>query len=219
MRRQAVVGISEVPDVIHHDEHPSHVRPDHVLLVLGRIDIPPCGHTEDVEQTGKSVEYVVPAAIQPNTFARQPPFVPTADSGLEIRADSDKDVDSHDDERERLEPALGTDTPLVLNHHETDTAGQGSIQFRIVEPTVHVHMRLVVQRPVGPHTCTYRDGNEIDRQCQRNSKECDGSTEFGTPRKLIPQNQSCKDHKKHNPLNQSVLSINLKKHKLVILKD
>ena len=32
--RQAVVGVAEVPNIVCDDEYPSHVRPQHVLLLL-----------------------------------------------------------------------------------------------------------------------------------------------------------------------------------------
>ena len=148
MSRQAVVGVCKVPDVIDKDVNPGHIGPDHVLLVLGRIYIPPCGHTEDVQKTGNAVHDIVPAAILPYAFRGEPPLVPAHHCALEVGDTCNEDVDCNDDEREGLEPVLCTDTPFVLNHHEADTAGRCCIQFGIVEPALHIDVSLVF-KPAG----------------------------------------------------------------------
>ena len=218
VRRQAVVGVSEVPDVVDNDVHPGHVRPDHILAVFRRIDVPPCGHTEDVDQTGHTVHHVVPATVLPNALRGKPPFVPTHDSGLEVRGAGDEDVDSHDDEREGFEPVLGTYAPFVLDHHETDTACRGSVEFSVVEPAAHVHMRLVRKRPVGSHACTDSDSSEIDGQGHRNDKERNDAAGLSATSELIEQDKSYEDYNQHPPLREGMLSINLKKHCVLILK-
>ena len=151
--------------------------------------------------------------------SEQTPCWPGPSCGYEIRCASDEDVNRHDDKRERFEPAFGTDTPLVLNHHKTDTAGQGCVQLSIVEPTLHVHVRLVGQRPLSAHADTDSDGYEIDGKCQGHSKERDSTAQFGTTCKLVPKNQSTEDCEQHDPLDQAVFAINFKKHSFLMIND
>ena len=212
VRRQAVVGISEVPDIVDHDIDPGHVRPDHILLILGGPDAPPGRHAEDVEQSGHAVHHVVPAAILPDAFGGQPPLVPAHHGALKVRDAGDEDVDGDNHEREGLEPMLGTDAPLVLDHHETDTPGRSGIQFGIVEPALHIDMRLVFQRPLRSGTDSQPDGEEIDGQRQRDDQERDDTASLGAAGKLIKKDQAQQDHDQHAPLSEGVLSINLEKH-------
>ena len=154
----------------------------------------------------------MPAAIEPHTFTGEPPAVPSLDGRLEIGSHRDEDVDCHDDERERLEPMLGTDPPLVLDHHEADTSSKGCIQLGIVEPSVHIQMRLVLQCPFRSVGRTDGDSDEIDGQESRNDKEHDGTASLGAASKFIQEDEAEKHDQQHPPLSKGVSPINLEKH-------
>ena len=216
---QAVVGVGEVPDVVDQDVDPRHVGPDHVLLVLRRVDVPPGGHAEDVEQAGQAVEHVVPAAEEPHALAAEPPLVPAHDGALEVGDHGDEDVDGHDDEGEGLEPVLGADAPFVLDHHEADAAGEGGVELGVVEPAVHVDVGLVVHGPFGTAVGSDGDGHEVDRQQYRYDEEGDGTAQLGAARKLVPEDQACQHHQQHPPLCKGISPINLEKHRFVFLVD
>ena len=141
---QVVVGVSKVPDIVNQDVNPDHIRPDHVLFVFGGVNLPPAGHTEDIQDTGDTVHDVMPAAIEPNALGGLPPAVPAFDGRLKITADSNHNVDGYDDKGERLKPMGFADAPLVFNHHKADTSCQSCIEFCVVEPAVHVQIGAVV---------------------------------------------------------------------------
>ena len=96
MRRQIVIGISKIPDIIGNDVTPGHIRPQHILLVLGRINAPPAGHTENIDNSCNTVHHIVPASIKPYALRRQPPGAPSVDSGLKIAGHGDQNIDSYD---------------------------------------------------------------------------------------------------------------------------
>ena len=212
VRGQAVVGVGEVPDVIDHDEDPGHIGPDHIFLVFGREDIPPSGHTEDVEQTGDAVHHVVPAAIKPHAFRGEPPLVPAHKGGLEVGGHGDEDVDGHDDEGERFEPVFGADAPFVLDHHKADAAGERGVELGVVEPAVHIDVRLVGECPLGSGAGSDGDGHEIDRQDDRDDEKGDDAAGFGATGKLVEQDETHEDDEQHPPLGQGISPINLEKH-------
>ena len=62
------------------------------------------------------------------------------------------------------------------------------------------------------HTGTDGNSNEIHGQRQRNGEESDGSAHLRATGELIPKNQTSQNNDQHCPLDESVLSIDLKKH-------
>ena len=215
--RQAVVGVCEVPDVVNHDIDPRHVGPDHVFFILGGIDIPPCGHTEDVDDTGHAVHHIVPAAVLPNAFGGKPPFVPAHRGALEVGNAGNQDVNGHDDERERLEPMLGTDAPFVLDHHKADTSSGGGIELGVVEPALHIDVGLVFQRPLRAVAHAHGNREEVGRQGDGDDQEGEDAAELGATGELVEQDETHEDDEQHSPLSQGISPINLEKHSGFIL--
>ena len=85
-------------------------------------------------------------------------------------------------------------SPMIFDDHKTDTTGQRRIELGIVEPTVHMHISLIIQRPLYALRRTYINRNEIHRQHRRDHKETDCAARLGTPRDLIHNDQPGKDH-------------------------
>ena len=85
---------------------------------------------------------------------------------------------------------FGTDAPFVFDHHKTDTACKGSVKLGIVEPSVHVNMRLVVDSPIRAHACANVDGNEINGQDNRNGEKGNKTAEFRTASELVEQDKA-----------------------------
>ena len=141
--RQTVVGVSKIPDIINDDVNPDHVGPDHILFILGRVNCPPAGHTEDVDNTCDAVEHIVPAAVQPYILAGEPPLIPAFECRFKIAGNGDQDIDGNDDEGISLEPVGFADAPAVFDHHETDTACKCRIKLCVVKPAVHIQISLV----------------------------------------------------------------------------
>ena len=152
MSRQAIIGIAEVPQVIGDDEDPSHVRPEHILALLGDIDAEPPGHAGDIQKARYAIEHIMPATVQYHAFGGYPARTPGTESALEIRCHSDQDIDGHDDERECLEPVRTAHlAPRILQHHEADAPRCSRIDLRVMEPAIHIRMGRVVQCPFGTH--------------------------------------------------------------------
>ena len=165
MGRQIQVSILEVPDIISQNVYPYHIRPQHILFVFGGVDTPPAGHTNDIEQTCQTVQYIPPAAVQPYTLGRQPPAASQGtctDRRFKVRSHCDQDVDGHDHKRECLKPVRFPQfSPMVLQDHKSDTACSCRIQFRIVEPAVHMYVCIIVQCPFRTGCCPDIDGDKI----------------------------------------------------------
>ena len=213
MGGQAIVGVAEVPQIVGHDEHPGHVRPEHVVLLLGGVDAEPAGHAEDIEDAGQAVEHVVPATVEGHAFSGDPGGAPAADGGFEVRDHGDEDVDGHDHEREALEPVGFADrAPLVFEGHKADAADGGRVELGVVEPAGHVHVGRVVECPVGAHCGGGVDGDEVDGQHSRDDEEGDDAAGFGATSQFIGANKAAEDEYPANPLVDGVVAVDLKQH-------
>ncbi len=199
MGRKVAVSVLKVPYIISNDEPYGHVRPEHILLTLGGVDSPPTGHTEDVDNTCDGVNDVPPTAVEPYVLRREPPATcksagsESLNSRLDVGCNSDKDVDTNDNERPRLEPFLCADTPLILKHDETYTADICCIELSIMEPTIHVDVCVIVNCPINASASCNCDNDEINSKCERqNNENCD-SAEFGATSDFVHDNQTSKD--------------------------
>ena len=138
MCRQTVVGIGEIPYIIDQDVNPDHIRPDHVFFVFGCVDSPPSGHTQNIDDSGNSVKYVVPSSVQPYIFRGQPPGIPSVDGRFKITCNGDQNIDGNDGKGIGFKPVSFSDSPFVFDHHKSDTSGQCGIEFGVMEPAVHI---------------------------------------------------------------------------------
>ena len=154
----------------------------------------------------------MPSTIEPDLLRRKIPAVPSLDGGFEIGSDGNEDVNGYDDEWERLEPVLLTDTPLVLDHHEANAPGESGIEFRIMEPAVHIEIGLVVERPFSTGRDPNLDCDEVGSESQRKREEHHGSAEFCPPCKFVEKYESDEDSEHGNPLIDSHISINMEQH-------
>ena len=104
------------------------ITKDTATELLGRVDAPPAGHDEDVQEAGNAVEHVMPAAVQGDAFRGHPRGAERAHGAFEVADHGNQDVDGHDHEREALEPFGFADlAPLVFECHEADAACGGRI--------------------------------------------------------------------------------------------
>ena len=214
--RQAVVGILEVPEVVGQNVAPRHVGPEHVLLILGGVDAPPRGHAEDVDDAGDAVHPVPPAAIEPDILRGEPPAVAellhrdgAADAGLEVARHGDQDVDGDDGEGEHLEPIRLADAPLILEHHEADAPGGGGVELGIVEPTVHVGVSLVVERPLRAIVRADVDRDEVHRQHGGQHQKADDAAGLAAAGKFVGKDQSREHQHEAEELVQGGFAIEL----------
>ena len=217
MGGQVVVGILEVPQVIGDDEQPGHVRPEHVVVLFGRVDAPPARHAEDVQDTGDAVYPVPPAAVQPNVLAGEPPAVSglsqghcAADAGFKIAAHGDEDIDGDDDERKNLEPLRLSYAPFILQHHKPDAARGGGVQLGVVEPAVHMRVGGVVQRPLRAHGRARVNGDKIYRQCGGKRQEEEDTALFGAAGQFVGRDEAHKDESPAQKLEAGVFAVDLK---------
>ncbi len=127
----------------------------------------------------------MPATILPNAFGGEPPLVPSHHCALEVGDACNQDVDGHDDEREWLEPVFGANAPFVLDHHKADTSGCCCIKLGVVEPSLHVDMGLVFQRPLCSVADAKPDGEEIGCQSNGDNQKCKDAAELGATGKLV----------------------------------
>ena len=117
-----------------------------------------------------------------------------ADRGFKIRCYCDQDIDCYNNKREYFEPVCFSQfSPVVLQDHKSDTACGCRIQFRIMEPAVHMYVSIIVQRPFRTGCRTDIDGNKVHRQYRREYQETCDSSPFRPPCDLIHDYQSCKD--------------------------
>ena len=175
------------------------------------------GYTFHHADTGDAVHHIVPAAILPYALGGEPPLVPAIDGALEVGYAGDENVDCDDDERERLEPVLCTDTPFVLDHHEADAPCGSRVELGIMEPALHVDMGLVLKRPLRAAAYSEPDGKEVDGEGQRDYEEHRDAAEFCTACEFIEEDEAQKDHQQHPPLSEGASSglhsINLEEHR------
>ena len=113
---------------------------------------------------------------------------------------------------------LGADAPFVLDHHKADAAGEGGVEFCVVEPAVHIEVGLVVECPFGTGAGTDGDGYEVNGQGQRDGQEGDDTAHLGATGKFIPEDEAGQNHQHHTPLQQRISAINVKEHNFLILK-
>jgi len=73
---------------------------------------------------------------------------------------------------------LLTDTPSILYQHKTDTAGQGSIKLRIMEPPVHIQVGLVLKCPLRSLSGRHGNHDKIDSKRRRQDSEHEKPSEF-----------------------------------------
>ena len=210
MGGQAVVGIAEVPQIVGDDEHPGHVRPQHVLTLLGDIDAEPAGHAGDVEQARDAVEHVVPAAVERDALGGNPRGAEGAEGALEVAHHGDEDVDGHDDEGEGLEPMRAADlAPGVLQHHEADAAGGGGVHLGVVEPAVHVGVGGVVHGPLGTGRRTDLHGQAVDGHGAADAEEHEDAAGLGAAGEFVQQDERDEHHRQAEPLEAGVRAVHV----------
>ncbi|MPM10480.1 hypothetical protein SDC9_56812 [bioreactor metagenome] len=152
VRRDAVVGIGEVPDVVGDDPEPEHVRPEHVaagveLRLFADHDAEPARDGDDVEDARGSVEEVPNAAGNARDFAFDGAGerVPILRANLEVAHAGFKDVDREDQRREEQSDLVVRKPPgdfageLILfldvpDAPKADAARGGGVDFHQVEP-------------------------------------------------------------------------------------
>ena len=152
VRRDAVVGIGEIPDVIGDDPEPEHVRPEHVaagvaLCGLAQDDSEPAGDRHDAEQPRDAVHDVPRAAEHAGDFAFDRAGVdePVLRADLEVAHARFENVDRKDQRREakrdftvRQPPGdFARELVLFLNvadRPEADAARRRGVHLHQVEP-------------------------------------------------------------------------------------
>ena len=113
----------------------------------------------------------MPSSVEPYILVAEEPVVPSLDGSLKVRSHRNQDVDSHNHEREALEPVLLAYAPAVLDHHEAYTSRKGGIELGIMEPAVHIDIGLVLESPLCATGRSNLDCNKINRQNCRKGKE------------------------------------------------
>lgn len=107
VRRNAVVGIRKVPEVIRNDPEPEHIRPEHVAAAveLGLFtddDAEPTGDRDDIEKARDAVHEVPRSAEHAGDFAfnRAGVHHPIRCANLEVAHAGFENVDREDQRRE-----------------------------------------------------------------------------------------------------------------------
>ena len=152
VRRDAVIGIGEVPEVIRDDPEPEHIRPEHVaaaveLRLFANHDAEPARDGDDVEQSRDAVHDVPWASEHAGDFALDRAGVgePVHSAHLEVAHARLEDVDREDQRREDQRPLHVGQTPLDLprelvpllqvpDEPEADAADGRGVHLHQMEP-------------------------------------------------------------------------------------
>ena len=168
------VCILKIPDIISNDKPYCHIRPEHIILLLRWVNSPPACHTEDINKSCNTINNIPPAAIKEYTFIRCPPRTRKISSNLissyswfKIRCYCNKNINSNDYKWPWLKPFFLSNSPLILNHEETDNSDICCIKLSIMEPSVHILICLIAV----PTKQTCLNCYEIDCEYSRNDNE------------------------------------------------
>ena len=73
-------------------------------------------------------------------------------------------------------------------------------------------MGLILKRPLRTASHAEPDGEEIDRQGQRDGEERDDAAEFGAAGEFIEEDEADQHDQQHPPLGERMFAIHLEEH-------